>query len=365
MDVRKGRWLVRGALAVAACLTVLAWQTVGAADVPDAEELVLLNWPDYLEPGTAALFEAETGTRIAQVHYESDTGRNALVALNNARGFDIAVVDGASLALYRKSGWLAPIRHRQVPNLTHIDYRWQGAFPAAEGYAVPYFWGTMGIAYNRDGIEDPPLEWIDLFRPSADLCGSIVMPSDVRELVGLALRALGHPENGASAEQLEDARRLLLEQRPCVAEYGYVNLGDNSELISGEILATVLYSGDALMLHEVDQAVAFQVPASGSTLWIDYLVVFASSKKQDLAYRLIDFLNRPDIAAQQAAHLRFATPNRPARELLDEGYRKDPTIYPPPDVIEVSDFHRTLTVRELRSFNSIYASVVNRPGKTQ
>ena len=69
------------------------------------------------------------------------------------------------LDVYRKRNWLAPLDLEQIPNLKHIDKHWLTAFPAAQGYAAPYFWGTMGIAYRSDLVTTPPTSWMDILKP--------------------------------------------------------------------------------------------------------------------------------------------------------------------------------------------------------
>lgn len=357
--------LEKWALMLSVWMAAVLLQPAAAEDQAASDKLVFLNWAEYLEPDVASEFRDQFDTLVTEIYFESDTGRNILVAESEGRGLDLAIVDGAAMKFYRDRGWLAPISAEQVPNLRHINYRWQNAFPAAEGVAVPYFWGTTGIAYRADLVEQPLTEWMDLFRPADELCGKIVMPEDVRELVGLALRALGYPEHDASSGQLAEAQQLLTEQRPCVAEYGYLNLTESSELVTGDVLATVLYNGDAIMLQEFEEEIAFEIPTSGSILWVDYLVVFATSSNKDKAYQFIDFLNRPEIAARQAEYVYFATPNEAAASLLDEEFLEDPTIYPGQAVIDASSFQRPLSPRQLQRFNSVYASVVGSGGSVR
>ena len=71
------------------------------------------------------------------------------------------------------------------------------------------------------------------------------------------------------------------------------------------------------------------VPEEGTLLWVDCLSVPSNSPNQALAYRFLDFLNRPEIAALNAEDLGVATPNASARALLPEDVRADATIYPP------------------------------------
>jgi spermidine/putrescine-binding protein len=48
----------------------------------------------------------------------------------------------------------------------------------------------------------------------------------------------------------------------------------------------------------------------------------------------LDFVLRPEVAAQEARYTRYATGNSDARALLDEAIRSDPSIYPPDEIAQ-------------------------------
>jgi spermidine/putrescine transport system substrate-binding protein len=52
------------------------------------------------------------------------------------------------------------------------------------------------------------------------------------------------------------------------------------------------------------------LPEEGTMLWVDAMCVPATSKHADLAHAFIDFLHEPEVAARNAAFVRYATPNR-------------------------------------------------------
>jgi spermidine/putrescine-binding protein len=48
----------------------------------------------------------------------------------------------------------------------------------------------------------------------------------------------------------------------------------------------------------------------------------------------LDFVMRPEVAAQEARYTRYATGNRSAFEMLDEAMRTDASTYPSAEVLE-------------------------------
>jgi spermidine/putrescine transport system substrate-binding protein len=322
---------------------------------PKPRELVLLNWSEYLDPDLVEKFEAQFNAKLRQVYFESDDLRDEMMLETDGTGYDLALVNGISVDVYRKRGWLSPVSEAQVPNFKHIDSRWLESFPGLEGYAVPYFWGTIGIAYRKDLVEAPLTSWMDLFQPAESLRGKIGMVENSRDALGMALKALGYSANSTDTKQIKAAEQLLLAQKPHVKTYTYVALNEESALVSGDIIATMIYSGDALMAQEHHQEIDYVVPSEGGNIWVDYLVVLKNSKNKALAWAFLNFLNEPENAAQLAEFVYYATPNKGAEKLLPAEFLEDPIIYPSQAVLSKSEFYRPLPPRAMKKRNIAFS----------
>lgn len=336
-----------------------AASAASGASAADRGELVFLTWADYIDPEVVAEFEREAGVQVRFSFYESDDGRDEIMANTDGRGFDVAVVAGLQVEAYAKRGWLAPLDGAKIPNRSHIAARWGAAFPGTGRYAVPYFWGTLGVAYRRDKVTREIRSWRDFFEPEEALRGRITMLRSSRDVLGMALKSLGHSANSSDREAIHAAGRLLVAQRPFVRSYEYVSLSEESPLVTGEVWASLMYSGDALMVGEYDERIAYVVPEEGGNIWGDYLAIVSSSPRQALAARFIDFLNRPEIAARNAEYVNYATPNHAAHEFLGENYFSNEIIHPGKSVLVRSEVYRTLPPRAQRTVNSVFADLVN------
>ncbi|MGD8497304.1 MAG: spermidine/putrescine ABC transporter substrate-binding protein [Chromatiales bacterium] len=330
----------------------------GLAVEPPPRDLVVLNWSEYMDPDIIARFEQAHNVKVKEIYFESDDTRDEMLVENDGRGYDLVLVNGLNLRRYHTRGWLAPITEVEVPNLKLIDPKWRTAFDAADGYAVPYFWGTLGIGYREDLVPEPITSWKQLYNPPEALRGKIVMNLSNRDLIGMGLKSLGYSANSTDPAELAAVEELLLKQQPFVREYSYVSLNEESSMVSGEILAAMLYSGDALMLQEVDERIAFQLPEEGGNLWVDYWVVLSSSKNKRLALDFIQFINEPETAAQLAEFVYYATPNQAAEKHLPAEFFEDPVIYPPEEFLERSEFFEELPPRTARRYNGMFANIV-------
>ncbi|MDH3451314.1 MAG: spermidine/putrescine ABC transporter substrate-binding protein, partial [Gammaproteobacteria bacterium] len=217
----------------------------------------------------------------------------------------------------------------------------------------------LGIAYRQDLVPEGFKRWKDFFQPAEKLRGKISMLKSSRDILGMALKSLGHSANTNDRNAVREAGRLLEAQRPFVRSYEYISLNEESALVSGEVWASLAYSGDALMVQEHHDEIAYVVPEEGSNLWVDYLTVFQASPRKDLAARFIDFLNRPEIAARNAEFVYYATPNAAARQHVSDEYTEDPVIHPTEDVIARSEVYRELAPRTQKTVNSVFAQLVN------
>ena len=317
--------------------------------------LVFLNWSEYIDPELVEKFEQQFNAKVSEVYFESDDLRDDMMLETGALGYDLVIVNGINVDSYRKRGWIAPLDEAAIPNLKYVDTHWRNAFDSGNGYGVPYFWGTLGIAYRQDLVEQAPSRWMDIMQPAEALHGKIGMVENSRDLLGMALKALGHSANSTDASAIKAAEQLLLAQKPYVRTYNYVALTEESALVSGDVVAAMVYSGDALMVQEHDENIQYVLPAEGGNIWVDYLAVVENSRNKDLAWAFINFLNEPEHAAQLAEYVYYATPNTAAEKLLPQEFLADPVIYPGKEALAKSEFHTPLPPRAVKKRNLAFA----------
>ncbi|MFZ0468163.1 MAG: spermidine/putrescine ABC transporter substrate-binding protein [Thiogranum sp.] len=341
-------------------LLQLAHAPWAAAAAPPASPrtLVLLNWSDYIDPALVEKFEARFNAKVSEVFFESDDQRDDMMLETDGAGYDVVLVNGSSVDDYRKRGWLAPLGRSTIENIKYVDPQWVDAFPASRGYAVPYFWGTMGIAYRTDLVEQPPTSWMDLLKPAEYLRHRVSMIGSARDLFTSALKGLGYSANSDNPADINAAEHLLLAQKPYVRTYSYLALNETSALVSGDVIAAMMYNGDALMVHEYNDKIVYVLPKEGGNIWVDYLAVMESSKNKDLAWALINFLNEPENAAQLAQFVYYATPNQAAEKLLPPEFLSNPVIYPGKQALDKSEFYTALPPRALKQRNIAATRVV-------
>ncbi|AHL73834.1 spermidine/putrescine ABC transporter substrate-binding protein [Stutzerimonas stutzeri] len=324
-----------------------------------AETLNLLNWEEYLSEAVIERWQAETGVQIRQVYFDSGDRRDEVLA-KPGHQIDIALTELISADRFGQRGLLDPIDAASLPNLKHIPQRWQNN---CGPHAVPYLWGTLGIAYRADRLHTAPQSWADLLQPAERDEPHIIMMEDHEDILAGPLIYQQHSINTTSNEELKRAFELLTAQSSAVLSYEYAITSLRSQHHLDTADMALAYSGDQQVLNDVEgiegEPWRYVVPKEGTLLWVDCLSVTASGTKKQLAYRFLNFINDPQIAALNATELGVATPNAAAKALLPDDMKADLTIYPPAEVLENSQVYEPRPLASTQTRRRIISALIN------
>jgi len=333
---------------------------VAASSLELKNKLVFLNWPDYIHPEVVSSFEKQYKVKVHEVNYETDELKEEMLLASDAKGFDIMVGSGITMIQYIKRRWIDKIQTQHIPNFKHIQKRFKEIHPDLCEYAVPYLWGTLGIGYRKDKISPPVNSWADLFRPKNNLRNKILMINDSKDTVGAALKLCGFSMNSTNSKHYDTVFHVLKSQSGFVKEYGYIDLEDQSPLVTGEIWMAMMYNGDALALQQKNDQIAYCVPKEGTNLWIDYLAILSKSNNKELAREFINYIFDPKNSAKISMFLKYATPNQGAERYMSKEHLDNPMIYPPEKVMEISEIFCHLPAVIIKKRNSIFSNIVHR-----
>ena len=343
------------ALCVAIVILVFIQSTQAAAQTT----LVFLTWPDYMDPTILEEFEQRTNIAIKQIYFESAAERDELLIATKGRGFDITLLNDSSIKTLAKNCWLEPIDEKEMPNLKRINPHWRAVHKNGKTYSVPYFWGSLGIAYRKDLVSSPVSSWMDLLQPAQDLHGKVAMIESARGVMGAALKSLGYSLNSTNIQEIKEAEELLQAQAPAVKTYKYISRGESSALVNGEIAISMMHSSYASMLQKHHDQIAFALPKEGSNIWIDYISVLSTSNHKAEAKQFINFLNEPEIAARLAQFVHSATPNIDAEALLPAEFKNDPAIYPSKEALAKSETYNRQPAQTQKNRAAFISRLVN------
>ena len=314
--------------------------------------LNVFNWSSYVAPETIPRFEAEYGVRVRYTIYESNEELLARIISGNS-GWDVVFPTNYYIRPLREFGLLAPLRHNWLPHLAKLEPRFQAPeWDPQLQWCVPYMWGATGIVYNRT-LSPPPAAWADLW--SERLRGRLTMLDDPAEVLGACLKKLGCSLNSTDPGELARAQREAVAQKRLLR--AYLNAEVRDQLVAGDVLAAQLWATTAQQAIDASDKLAFAYPAEGFPLYADNAVILRESRRQELAHRFIDYLLRPEVAAEAVEATKTATANAGARALLPESLRANPTLFPPPEVLARGEWFRPLPASAQRLRDRLWTEI--------
>jgi spermidine/putrescine-binding protein len=227
---------------------------------------------------------------------------------------------------------LAELDHTKLPNLKNLSPDFVDLYyNVGQKFAVPYTWGTSGLAYNKKKIPNPPTKWADLFdvEKLKPLKGRISILDDAREVAGAALLALGLDPNTKNKEDLDKAAVLLRRQKPFLAKYDSASAEDS--VASGETWLAQGFSGDIATAQAENPDIGYIIPEEGVTFFVDNLCLLQESKNKEAATKLLDYLLRPEVALANMNAMKFAsTVGGLKDEDIDEALKGSAALLLPP-----------------------------------
>ena len=313
--------------------------------------ITVFNWGEYIDPELVAQFEEETDI---QVIYETFDSNEAMMTKIEQGGtsYDVAMPSEYAIEKMKESDLLHPIDLEKITNLENIDpYFLDLPFDPGNEYSIPYFWGTVGIAYNPSLLDGQTFEsWDDLWNPTLEQ--EVILVDSAREVIGMGLNSLGYSLNSTDMDELRQATDKLKTLGPNVKAI----IGDEIvEMMRREEAAVALtWSGQAADMMWINENIDYSVPEEGSNLWFDNMIIPKTAGNIDGAHEFINFMLNAEVAAQNADYVGYSTPNAAAMELMDPEVVSDERFYPTEEMRERLEVYENLGLEMLGVYNELF-----------
>jgi len=322
-----------------------------AQSTSGADVFHLYNWGDYIDSDLIEQFEEETGYRVVYETFDSNEAMYTKVQ-QGGTGYDLAIPSDYMIERMIEEDLVVELDHSRIEGLEHIDPDFLDLnFDPGNRYSIPYFWGTLGIAYNEDLMEGfEPESWEDLYRP--ELADSILMIDGAREVIGIGLQTLGYSLNSRDSSELQQAADQLTELSPNIKAL----VADEIKMymIQEEAAIAVTYSGEAADMMWENESIVYILPEEGSNLWFDNMVIPHTVQNEEAAYAFINFMLDPEIAAQNADYIGYSTPNQTAMDYLPEETVEDEQFYPSQDMMDNLEVYQDLGLEYTGIYNDLF-----------
>ena len=360
------------AVAVAAVAVVSGFNSAAAEE---EKILNIYNWSDYIDPEIIPMFEKETGIKVVYDVFDSNEVLDAKI-LSGKTGYDIVAPGLDFMARQQKAGVYLQLDKSKLPNLANIDpvqLSFVAKLDPDNAHGIPYFVGTAGIAYNKKMIEErlgkdfDMKTWDVIFKPEIlsklKDCGVAVLNAPT-EVIPTALNYLGLDPNSTNLDDYKKAEELLLKMRPNVT---YFHSSQNiNDLANGDICITLGWSGDVLQAADrAEEAqngveIEYLVPREGALMFYDMFAIPKDADHVENAYKFMNFIMRPDIAAKNSSYVSYDNANKAAVPMVIETVRNNPNIYIPEEQLKkmwVPEVHpRKINKEMTKIWNRVKAS---------
>ena len=317
-EIRKRKVLVPAALvcAGAAGLFVL-FQMGGTKEARpfEGETLHIYNWGEYTGENILADFEESTGAKVVMENYDSNEQMYIKVA--NGESYDILVPSDYMIQRLIEEGYLQKLDPSRLDCMDKLADAVKGLpYDPENEYSIPYFWGTVGIVYDKNKVklEELEREGYDIFLDEK-YRGDIYLYDSERDSFMMALKALGYSMNTENQDELNEAYEWLVT---CVQTMKPEIVTDEiiDNMAQGRKALGLIYSGDATYVMSENEDMGFYLPETGTNLWSDAMVIPKNAKNPELAHAFINFVCDYDGAYDNSSYVGYTSANREVMEDL-------------------------------------------------
>lgn len=310
------KWAVAGVVVVGLVASLFGLNK-SASTLPYAgQTLHVYNWGEYTGENIISGFEELTGAKVIMDNFDSNEQMYIKVA--NGDAYDVLVPSDYMIQRMMQEDMLQKLEpETRKECLSELMEAIKGLpYDPKNEYSIPYFWGTVGIVYDKTKVSEEDLEnegW-NIFLDQK-YKGDIYLYDSERDSFMMALKALGYSMNTTSADELNVAFNWLVQ---CVQTM-------DPEIVTDEIIDNMaqarkalglIYSGDAAYVMSENENMGFYMPKSGTNLWSDAMVIPKNAKNPKLANEFIRYITSYDAAMDNSSYVGYTSPNKEVTEEL-------------------------------------------------
>lgn len=310
------KWAVAGVVVLGLVASLFGLNKSAGSQPYAGQTLHVYNWGEYTGENIISGFEELTGAKVIMDNFDSNEQMYIKVA--NGDAYDVLVPSDYMIQRMMQEKMLQKLEpETRKECLGELSDAIKGLpYDPKNEYSIPYFWGTVGIVYDKRKVSEEDLEkdgW-DIFLDQK-FKGDIYLYDSERDSFMMALKALGYSMNTTSQDELNAAYNWLIQ---CVQTM-------DPEIVTDEIIDNMaqarkalglIYSGDAAYVMSENENMGFYMPKSGTNLWSDAMVIPKNAKNPKLANEFIRYITSYDAAMDNSSYVGYTSPNKEVTEEL-------------------------------------------------
>lgn len=323
------------------------------------------NWGEYIASGddgrmnVNAEFEKLTGIKVNYTLFDTNESMYAKIK-SGSSNYDVIFPSDYMVSRMIQEDMLQELDFSLIPNFKYIGERFVNPeYDPENKFSVPYTWGTVGLIYNYEKLGFDPQSW-DILWDEA-YAGEILMFSNSRDAFGLGLMRAGYSINSTNFSELDEVANELKAQKPFVQAYVMDQIFDKMQ--GNEAMLAPYYAGDAVNMMAENEDLRFVIPEEGSNWFADAACMpknqNSDAKRRLAAHMYINFLNEPNVAAENIEYIMYSTPNDAARELLADEVKNNPIIYPDDAILDKCQAYVNLDDETNRHLDTLWTELMS------
>jgi spermidine/putrescine transport system substrate-binding protein len=329
-------------------------------------ELTISNWPLYIDEDTVSNFEKESGVSVKYIEDVNDNAEffgkmSPLLQQGASGGRSVFVVTDWMANKMHELGYLQDFDKAGLPNFEkslRAELR-SPAYDPERAYSAPWQSGMTGLTVRTDLAPDVH-SICDLFDPQYR--GKVEMLTEMRDTVPLVMKCMGvDPEGADEAEWL-----AAIDKIQGAVESGQIRRFTGNDyardLTSGDAVAVIGWSGDAVQLQADNPEIEWRMPTEGCILWSDNMVIPIGAPNPTAAEAWIDYVYEPEAQADIAEYVNYVTPVEGVKEILakrEPELAKNQLIFPAESFTKKCTIQPTPTGEEEQKITAAFEAVLN------
>ena len=277
------------------------------------EKLKLFLPGEYLGENVIEDFEKAYNCKVIVENFDSNEAM--YTKLQAGDKYDVLIPSDYTIERLLKEEYLQKLDKSAIPNLSNLaDQVKNLSFDPNNDYSVPYFWGTVGIVYNKNNVDyaDLEAEGFGIFK-DPKYKDRAYMYDSARDGFMIALKTLGYSCNTENEQEIEEAYNWLIEMNKTTHPiYVTDEVIDNMKANRKDL--AIVYSGDAVDILGENPNMGYYTPMSGTNVWYDSMVIPKNAENPDLANKFINFMLNYDQCLDGTLTVGYTSPNKQVLE---------------------------------------------------
>ena len=308
-------WSIFAAAAVAVSCILFFRPAAGTQEF--AGQTLHLYLPgEYISDEMLAEFENKTGSKVVVDNFDSN--EQMYIKIANGDSFDVLIPSDYMIQRLIGEDLLMKLDPEKVDEaLVQIDDQILDLpYDPQNQYSVPYFWGTVGIVYDKNKVDLADLEK-DGWGIFADekYKGDIYLYDSERDQFMAALKNLGYSMNTSDPKELAAAYDWLVNiVQTMEPEIVTDEIIDN--MANGRMALGMIYSGDATYVMQENENMGYYLPKEGTNVWVDAMCIPKNAQNVDLAYAFINYVAGYEAQMMNSTYVGYTAANKEVEDEL-------------------------------------------------